>query len=129
MDQPIETVFLWSLNEAQSFKLLVWMALGHFIAEFTFMNDYTAAGRGPSGLKQATPWYYLLLAHASTHAAQVGILTGSPWLALYELSAHCLIDYLNDEGHISIHLDQMAHLFCKAVWVVMAGGHLAPGLG
>lgn len=75
--------------------------------------------RIPPGQTPQTVWPWILTSHAMTHAAAVGIVTGSAWLSVLELICHWCIDMAKCASLIGIHVDQSLHLGCKVVWFVM----------
>lgn len=95
---------------------LLWLILGHLVADYPLQTDFVAKYKNRHCSLAAVPWYYVLAGHAATHAAAVGIITGSPLLALLELVAHAVIDATKCEGWTTIHTDQFLHLVCKVAW-------------
>lgn len=100
--------------------MLLWLLLGHFVADITLQSDFIAKFKARSASLAAVPWYYVLAGHTATHAAAVGLVTGSPLLALLEFVAHFGIDCAKCEGWTGIHTDQALHVLCKVAWVSIA---------
>jgi hypothetical protein len=95
--------------------IFFYLLLGHFVADYPLQTRFLAMHKNrnlpnPTGV----PWYYVLTAHAATHAAAVAFVTGNPWLALIELVLHWWIDSCKFEGDFNIHIDQALHVLCKA---------------
>jgi hypothetical protein len=98
---------------------LFWLVIGHFVADYTLQTDFIAQRKSKWNSIPAVPWYYVLTAHAATHAAAVGIITGSPLLAALELIWHWIIDHLKCMGLTSIHIDQFLHVVCKIILTIL----------
>lgn len=97
---------------------LWWLLVGHFVADYPLQTDFIAQRKSRLNSIRAVPWYYVLTGHAATHAAAVGLVTGSPLLSAFELAAHWLIDAAKCEGWTSIHVDQALHVACKIAWTL-----------
>jgi hypothetical protein len=97
-----------------------WLVVGHFVADYPLQTDFVAKFKARAASLAAVPWYYVLSGHAATHAAAVGLVTGSPPLAALEFAAHWLIDWAKCEGKTGIHADQLLHVACKALWAGLA---------
>lgn len=93
------------------------LLIGHFVADYPLQTDFIARGKSRKADPQYVPWYYVLTSHAMTHAAAVGIITGSLWLSVFEAVAHWFIDLAKCEGWTGIHTDQALHVLCKLAWV------------
>ena len=63
-------------------------------------------------------WLYCLSAHALIHAGGVWLVTGSCLLGSIELVMHWIIDFLKEEKFINLHIDQLLHASCKALYVI-----------
>lgn len=105
--------------------LFVKLVAGHFVADYPLQSDFIANGKKRPGL-YGVPWYYILSAHAATHATAVYLITGSMLLSLVEFGAHFLIDFWKCEGSINIHEDQALHFLCKAFYALIM---VTPSLG
>lgn len=99
--------------------MLFWLIAGHFVADYPLQSDFVAKFKARAASLAAVPWYYVLAGHAATHAAAVGIVTGSALLSLMEFAAHFVIDHAKCEGWTNIHVDQALHVACKVVWVLI----------
>lgn len=114
---------------AATLTTLLWLLLGHFVADYALQSDFMAKAKNrnrkldpatiPPGQTPQAVWPWVLTAHASVHAAAVGLVTGSPLLALGELVVHWAIDYGKCENLYGIHQDQALHLATKVVWVAL----------
>lgn len=95
------------------------LVAGHFVADYPLQSDFIANGKKRPGL-YGVPWYYILSAHAATHATAVFLITGGNMpLALFEFTSHFAIDHLKCEKLIGIHADQWLHILCKLGYVVI----------
>lgn len=95
---------------AQVFGGILWLLiLGHYIVDYVFQTEYIAKNKGTE--------VYPMLAHVSSHALFVYMVTGSFVLGSAELVAHLLIDTAKCAGKLNIHQDQALHILCKIAWV------------
>lgn len=109
--------------------LLFMLVIGHFIADYPLQSDFIGRGKNrfrpvdprtiPPGQVPQTVWPWIMTAHASTHAAAVFIVLGSPVLALFELISHWIIDYGKCANKYGIHADQSMHIGCKVLWLFL----------
>jgi len=107
---------------------LFWLIVGHAVMDFWAQSDALAQmknrnrpnTRVPPGQVPQVMWPYALGAHALHHGAAVALITGNPWLGLAEAVCHGLIDFGKCENAYGIHLDQLLHLACKIIWLMMA---------
>lgn len=97
-------------------ELLLLLAMGHLVGDFTLQNDRMAVEKCP-GSDQTLPWFWWLTAHAATHALIVALLTGAPLIGLAEWLLHGLIDYGKCRSGFRLGVDQAMHLLCKVIWV------------
>ena len=75
------------------------------------------------GRKYILFWPYWLSAHALIHGGAVWLITGNMSLGLIEVILHWIIDFAKCEGWTNIHIDQLLHMICKAVyvWLITSG--------
>jgi hypothetical protein len=97
--------------------------VGHALGDYVFQRDimatsksrhaeiYKTAGKGFPG------WYYWLGSHALVHGGAVFVVSGSWVLGIIETVLHFFIDFSKCEHWISLHVDQVLHILCKAVYV------------
>lgn len=96
--------------------LLVWLIIGHFIADYALQSDYIAKAKNrnlPEGKNGI--WEIVMAAHASIHAGFVFFFTGYLFLAVFEFIAHFVIDTRKCDGVLTYKQDQMYHIACKVV--------------
>lgn len=99
--------------------VLFYLIAGHFLCDFPLQGDTMAREKSRhslTDLQREVPWFYWMTAHAFIHGCAVAIVTGSVTLGLFEAFWHWLIDFLKGEALIGIHIDQIGHILCKAVW-------------
>ena len=101
--------------------LFWWLILGHLVCDYPLQTDFIAKFKARTASLAAVPWYYVMAGHVGTHAAAVGLLTGSPLLAFLEFIVHFVIDWTKCEGRTNIHVDQLLHVLCKVAWVALLG--------
>jgi len=120
--------FLASLPLPASGPLTLFFALaiGHFVCDYPMQGTFLATmknrhvdNKGGAGNLPSLTWVHALTAHSFIHAGAVWLITGSVLLALCEVVLHWLIDFSKCEGWISYHVDQLLHLTCKAVFVLL----------
>jgi hypothetical protein len=102
--------------------ILFFLLVAHALFDFPLQGDAVAVNKSPlakTELQKHVPWYYWLGAHALVHGGAVAYITGSVWLGLAETVCHSLIDYGKCLHKYSIHGDQLLHVVCKVIWVVI----------
>ena len=93
------------------FALVFW----HALADFPLQGDYLAKGKN---LTINRNWVFPMTAHCVIHGGGVAFLTGSLILGLCEFIIHFVIDTLRCKGMMSFEVDQVFHVWCKAMWVL-----------
>lgn len=114
-------ITLMSTNGTQvisEFGLFALLAMGHFVADFALQSDRMAVEKCP-GKDHTLPWPWWLLAHSGIHAFFVTWLTGVVWLGLAEWVLHALIDYGKCRHRYGMAVDQLLHMVCKMIWVLI----------
>ena len=105
--------------------LFFWLLVGHSVADYPLQGNFLARAknhRAPvkAANGQAFPWWIALNAHALIHAGAVALITGVPALGVLEWMAHVAIDYATSDeitgGYVG---DQVLHVLCKCVWIVL----------
>lgn len=96
------------------------LCVGHALADYPLQGDFLARAKNRANPLAGTPWFQALGAHALIHAGFVGLVTGSLWIAAAEFFAHAAIDDLKCTGKIDFNADQVLHIVCKLIWVVIA---------
>jgi hypothetical protein len=91
----------------------------HALCDYPLQGDFLARGKSHKAPIPGVPFYHPLFAHAAIHGGAVGIVTQSVTLGLFEFACHAVIDYLKCDGKTSLDTDQVLHVVCKAVWVLL----------
>ncbi len=99
---------------------IFWLTALHFVADFRLQSDFMARNK-VQGSSSIWPW--VLSAHCATHAAAVAFVL-SPALGALEFVSHAATDYLKGRGLFgrgaaAFHVDQIAHLATKFVWLAL----------
>lgn len=99
------------------------MLMGHAAGDYALQNDFVARFKSPLAerIGGAVVWPYVLGSHALIHAGFVFIITNSITAAACEFAAHALIDAGKCMGKFGFHVDQISHIACKALWIVIWG--------
>ena len=103
------------------------LIMGHALADFALQNSDMARLKNrhnkptnvPPGQKVIPCWYYFLTSHALIHGGVVWAITGYWYLAIAEIVAHWLIDFVKCENRLNPHTDQLLHIICKIIWVTI----------
>lgn len=112
------------LLQSGPFALFFAFAISHALADFPLQGDYLARTKQRKQASTIAEWIISLTAHSLIHAGGVWILSGSVILALAEFILHWLIDLGKGEGLYGYVTDQVLHISCKAIYVII----LAKGL-
>ena len=101
------------------------LCIGHAVADYWAQSSEMRQSKGWMGDVRSDPgavkvWPYALTAHALIHAGAVWLITGSVWFAVGELVLHWIIDFGKCSHWYSAHVDQGAHIGCKALWTLLA---------
>lgn len=100
-------------------EVFLLLVFAHFLADYPLQGEFLAKGKNHKSPIPGVPFYHPLIAHAAIHGGFVGIITGSALLGVLEALIHTLIDYLKCDGQISYHVDQVLHILCKVIWVIL----------
>lgn len=95
------------------FLLIVTHALCDFPLQGDFMSTHKSRKDDPER------WLPVLTLHSFIHSGGVYLMTASITLALFELVAHFVIDFMKGEDKISFNTDQYLHIGCKVLWAVL----------
>lgn len=93
------------------------LLFGHALGDFALQDQHMMEHKNRS--KHPECWYIYLAAHSIVHGGLVGFFTGSFALAIAETICHALIDYAKSQGKLSLHLDQVLHIGCKGLWILL----------
>lgn len=99
------------------FEILFLLMIGHAFCDYAFQNDFVAQAKNHTTALGKMYWKWVLPSHGLMHALPVYLITQSFALGLFELVAHCVIDYLKCAGKLTFNQDQLLHLGCKVLYV------------
>ena len=106
-------------NDMTWVQILLLMLAGHALADYPLQGDFVAQFKNRHTKADQRIWPWVLSAHAAIHAAVVGLITGSTLLGVLEFAIHWIIDLLKCEKRYGFHTDQLLHLGCKLLWVLV----------
>lgn len=101
------------------FALFFAFAIAHALADFPLQGDYLARMKRRDQAGNLSEWIISLTAHSLVQAGGVWIVSGSAILGATELCLHWLIDLGKGEGKFGYLTDQLLHLACKLVYVIV----------
>lgn len=101
-------------------SLLFILLVLHCLADYPLQGEYLAQAKNRHTQAGREVWWHALPAHSLIHGGCVFLATGSLWLGCAETVAHGLIDFLKCERRISAAVDQLLHVLCKCLWVLLA---------
>ena len=81
-------------------------------------SDTVALNKCPKN-KSRISWVWWMTGHVSIDGLIVYFITGSSLIALLEALLHFYIDYLKCIGKFNLLVDQMLHILCKCIWVLL----------
>lgn len=64
-------------------------------------------------------WIHCLTSHSILHAGSVWLITGSFIIGIMEFVLHWIIDFLKCEGITNFHTDQLLHVLCRILYVII----------
>ena len=110
--------------------MFFYLLAGHALADFPLQGETIAAckcRKSQHPAAKAVPWYYWLSAHALVHGGLVAAIVRScgydpnlsVGLGVAETVIHWIIDYGKCARWFGIHVDQLLHVACKGVWVLL----------
>ncbi len=100
------------------FEQLFWLLVGHAVADFPLQGGLAKAKNMMNPLP-GVPWMICMFAHALIHGGMVMLVTNSIVAALAETVAHYSIDCLKCSAVIDFKADQILHIVCKVIWLVL----------
>lgn len=99
--------------------LLFLLLAAHALADYPLQGPFLSEAKNRNTAIGKVFWPHALLAHSIIHGGFVLLLTGSVWLGIAEVCIHAATDWLKCEGRISLNVDQLIHVACKAAWVAV----------
>ena len=107
-------------------EIAFWLLVGHALGDFALQSDWMAIYKSHHNKnvqvlskQPGIIWLHVLSSHCLIHAGAVALATGSVVLGVLEFIAHFIIDFCKSEGLFGFHTDQILHLLCKGLWLVL----------
>ncbi|WDS62185.1 hypothetical protein [Pseudomonas phage D6] len=100
-------------------ELLFLLCIGHALADYPWQGEFVSQAKNRNTAVGKVYWKWVLPQHGLIHALPIYVVTGSVLLAFAEFICHTIIDFFSCEGKISFRTDQLLHLGCKVLWVVL----------
>jgi len=102
-------------------ELLLLLVLGHLVCDYVLQTDTIAVGKSSlvGHAHLGVPWWYWMAAHAATHSLYVYALTNSALACVFEFLCHFVIDHLKCCKYFNLHVDQLLHVLCKLLIVLL----------
>lgn len=91
----------------------------HALADYPLQGDYIAKQKSRAHADSTSVWIIALTAHSVIHAGGVWLVSGSLAYAAAELILHAVIDVGKGEGKFGLVTDQLLHLACKVLFVIL----------
>lgn len=104
------------LNPLSLFYVLI---VAHFICDYPLQGDFLSKAKNLTAPIPGVPWWQAMGAHSFIHGGAVAMITGNIWLGLFETICHFGIDTLKCRGNLSFNDDQLLHIACKIVIVMI----------
>lgn len=113
------------------FETVVALALAlpvvHFLLDFPLQGDFLSKAKNPTAPIPGVSWRWAMAAHGCIHGGGVAlcmyVATHNIYIALavfaLEAFAHVFIDLCKCLDQMSFGTDQVAHLTCKALWLIL----------
>lgn len=98
-------------------RLFFLLCFGHALADQPLQNEWLT--RAKRGLIEGCPVWFGLFMHSLIHAGFVLLFTGSLTLGIAELLCHASIDAAKNAECFGMRTDQVLHIGCKIVWVML----------
>jgi hypothetical protein len=96
------------------------LVCSHFVCDYPLQSEFIAVGKNPAKSPyHGVPWFWIMAAHAFTHG--LGVFLATRWISLgiAETVIHFGIDWAKCRDWFGINVDQLLHLTCKALWVLI----------
>lgn len=99
--------------------LLFYLLVGHALADYPLQGDFLARAKNRVTPVPGVPWWQAMTAHCLIHAGVVMWWTEVWWMAAAEFVVHFAVDDMKVRGKLTYNQDQMLHVVCKVLYVVM----------
>lgn len=106
--------------------LFLKLLIGHALCDFALQPTAMAMGKCKNNRENrkagedSPSWYYWLSAHALIHGGAVWFITGNIYIGTAEIGLHWMIDFLKCNNRTKMHVDQILHIACKAIYLFFA---------
>jgi len=90
--------------------------MAHALTDYAIQPEQMVASKNP---RRNSQWGYWMVAHAMIEGGAVWLITQSMGCAVAEVTAHFFIDWAKCEKLCDEHVDQILHLGCKAMYVIL----------
>jgi hypothetical protein len=104
-------------------QALFWLLVGHALADYPLQGDWLSKAKNHTLADKLVPgqtiWFLALLSHAMIHAGFVVLITGSYALGFVEFICHAVIDDAKCDGGLTYNQDQLLHIGCKVIYVLL----------
>lgn len=104
------------------FTMFFYLIVAHAALDYALQGEAVAINKNRNAkteLQKHVPWYYWMGSHALMHGGAVELITGSIYLGIAETICHFAIDYFKCERKYTIHGDQLLHVICKVLWLII----------
>lgn len=91
----------------------------HFLADYPLQGSFLAEAKNRHTAIGKMFWPHALGAHSFIQGGFVYLATGVVWLGLAEVLLHFSIDFAKCDNKINLHQDQLLHIACKGLWVLL----------
>jgi hypothetical protein len=95
------------------------MIVLHCLCDYAWQGDFLAGAKNWTTPIGSKIWPEALASHAIIQGGAVWLVTGSLLIGVLEAVTHAAIDAAKIANKISYRADQLLHVACKAVWVVL----------
>ena len=108
--------------------LVVALLIGHVLADYPLQGEFLATGKNrhnashipvPGKGDAKHVWVHCMTSHCLVHATFVWIVTGLALYAFIEFVLHFIIDYIKCEDWTTYTQDQLLHVACKVIYVIL----------
>jgi hypothetical protein len=109
-----------------------YLLIGHAVADYALQSPWMAKAKNrhsgppesydPAMHGKIQPiWPMVMAAHALIHAGAVVVITGDPFLGVWQFLAHYMIDTLKCDKMFNVWVDQSLHVFVLAMTAIYVG--------
>lgn len=98
---------------------LFYLCASHAVCDYALQSDFIATAKNRHTQLGRQFWIWVLPSHALINGLGVALVLG-PVFGLAETLAHFCIDFAKCDNKISLNQDQMLHLACKCLWLLLS---------